>query len=47
MKNHGINRKDDRVINVTSDVTWIGVLDYNIVTFDIVMQTNFGTTYNS
>jgi len=34
-------------LKVTSDVSWIGVLDKNIVTFDIVMETKFGTTYNS
>lgn len=47
MKNDRVERKDDRVIDITSDVRWIGVLDYDIVTFDIVMQTDFGTTYNS
>jgi len=42
------NRKpDDRIIEITPDVKWIGVLDYDIVTFDIVMETEFGTTYNS
>jgi NADH oxidase (H2O-forming) len=34
-------------LKVNNDVTWIGVLDRNIVTFDIVMETQFGTTYNS
>jgi NADH oxidase (H2O-forming) len=34
-------------LKVNNDVTWIGVLDRNIVTFDIVMETRFGTTYNS
>lgn len=38
---------DDKIIDVTGDVKWIGVLDYNIRTFDIVMQTEYGTTYNS
>ncbi len=38
---------DDRIIDITSDVKWIGVLDYDIKTFDIVMHTDFGTTYNS
>lgn len=38
---------DDKIIDVTCDVKWIGVLDYDIKTFDIVMSTNFGTTYNS
>lgn len=39
--------KDDKVIEVTPDVKWIGILDYDIRTFDIVMHTNYGTTYNS
>ncbi len=39
--------KDDKIIDVTSDVKWIGILDYDIRTFDIVMHTDFGTTYNS
>jgi len=42
-----MDKKDDRIIDITSDVKWIGVLDYDILTFDIVMHTEFGTTYNS
>lgn len=42
-----MNKKDDRIIDITSDVKWIGVLDYDIKTFDIVMHTEFGSTYNS
>ncbi|HUX55626.1 MAG TPA: FprA family A-type flavoprotein [Bacteroidales bacterium] len=42
-----MSKRDDSVIDVTRDVKWIGVLDYDIKTFDIVMQTNYGTTYNS
>jgi flavorubredoxin len=42
-----MTRIDDKIIDVTSDVKWIGVLDYDIKTFDIVMNTNYGTTYNS
>ena len=38
---------DNRVIDLTPDVKWIGVLDYDIRTFDIVMHTDHGTTYNS
>jgi len=38
---------DNKVLEVTKDVKWIGVLDYDIVTFDVVMETKFGTTYNS
>ena len=42
-----MNSKDDTIIDVTGDVKWIGVLDYDIRTFDIVMNTDYGTTYNS
>lgn len=39
--------KDTGVTKVTADVSWIGILDYDIRTFDIVMSTEYGTTYNS
>jgi len=39
--------KDKKILNVSEDVKWIGVLDYDIVTFDVVMETKYGTTYNS
>lgn len=35
------------IIDITNDVKWIGIRDYDIKTFDIVMTTEFGTTYNS
>lgn len=35
------------ILSVTENVSWIGSLDRDIVTFDIVMETQFGTTYNS
>ncbi|MEE4257598.1 MAG: FprA family A-type flavoprotein [Bacteroidales bacterium] len=38
---------DKKVLEITPDVHWIGVLDRDIVTFDVVMETEFGTTYNS
>lgn len=38
---------DNRILAVNNDISWIGVLDPNLVTFDIVMETKFGTTYNS
>lgn len=38
---------DNKVIDINSDVKWIGVLDPNLVTFDVVMETQDGTTYNS
>ena len=34
-------------MEVSEDVSWIGVLDRDLVTFDIVMETKYGTTYNS
>jgi len=42
-----MEKPDDNVINVTDDVKWIGILDFDIKTFDIVMTTDYGTTYNS
>lgn len=39
--------EDTKILNVTDDVSWIGVLDKDIRTFDIVMETSYGTTYNS
>jgi len=38
---------DLHALQLTSDVSWIGVLDKDLVTFDIVMETKYGTTYNS
>ena len=35
------------VIDVSESVKWIGILDYDIVSFDVVMETEYGTTYNS
>jgi len=37
----------NKILEITKDVKWIGVLDKNIRNFDIVMETKFGTTYNS
>ncbi len=39
--------KDHKILDVREDVKWIGVLDFDIVTFDVVMETKYGTTYNS
>ena len=39
--------RHNKIINITDKVKWIGILDYDIVTFDIVMKTDYGTTYNS
>jgi flavorubredoxin len=42
-----IDRKDDRTLKISESVSWVGILDYDIVTFDVVMKTDYGTTYNS
>jgi len=39
--------KESMILNIGNDVKWIGALDYDIVTFDVVMETEYGTTYNS
>lgn len=39
--------KDTMILDIGQDVKWIGALDYDIVTFDVVMETEYGTTYNS
>ncbi len=38
---------DNKTLSVSDSVTWTGVFDHDIVTFDIVMETKYGTTYNS
>jgi NADH oxidase (H2O-forming) len=38
---------DEKILDITKDVKWIGILDRDITTFDIVMETAHGTTYNS
>lgn len=35
------------ILSVSQSVKWIGILDADIRTFDIVMETEYGTTYNS
>ena len=36
-----------KAIQVAEGVFWTGVLDYDIEVFDIIMRTEYGTTYNS
>lgn len=38
---------NNHVLEITKNVRWIGALDFDIVTFDVVMETEYGTTYNS
>lgn len=33
--------------SITSDLKWLGALDPDLRTFDIIMHTEFGTTYNA
>ena len=37
----------NEIIKITNDVSWIGIRDFDITTFDVVMTTEYGTTYNS
>ncbi len=36
-----------KILDVSNSVKWIGAFDPGLVTFDIVMETKYGTTYNS
>jgi flavorubredoxin len=42
-----MHNNNDLVLEVTPAVKWVGILDHDIKTFDIVMNTEYGTTYNS
>ena len=39
--------KDINPLKISDSVYWAGILDEDLVTFDIVMETRYGTTYNS
>jgi NADH oxidase (H2O-forming) len=39
--------KDINPLKISNSVYWTGILDEDLVTFDIVMETRYGTTYNS
>ena len=32
---------------ITNDLTWVGVQDPQLKVFDIIMETEYGTTYNA
>ena len=34
-------------LKVKDDIFWVGALDFDIRTFDVIMRTEYGTTYNS
>ncbi|MDR2836126.1 MAG: FprA family A-type flavoprotein [Bacteroidales bacterium] len=37
----------NKILKLNERVSWIGIYDYDITTFDVVMETKYGTTYNS
>ena len=37
----------NNILEIKKDIKWVGALDKDLETFDIVMETRFGTTYNS
>jgi flavorubredoxin len=39
--------KNVNPLKISESVYWAGILDEDLVTFDIVMETKYGTTYNS
>ncbi len=38
---------DTKIFPVTGDVHWVGVMDKELRTFDVIMHTPYGSTYNS
>jgi len=34
-------------LEISKDLYWVGVLDPDLKIFDIIMETKYGTTYNS
>lgn len=34
-------------LKINESVSWTGIVDHDLVTFDVVMETKYGTTYNS
>jgi flavorubredoxin len=45
--NINLNMPDNKVLKISDHVSWVGVLDRDIVTFDVVMETKYGTSYNA
>lgn len=37
----------NRILEIKEDIKWVGIRDEGLETFDIVMETKYGTTYNS
>lgn len=39
--------RNDKILDVKEGIKWIGILDPTLTVFDVVMETKYGTTYNS
>lgn len=39
--------QDNKILDISKSVKWVGALDKDLQTFDVVMTTEYGTTYNS
>ena len=35
------------ILEAKDNIYWVGALDKDLRTFDVIMRTEFGTTYNS
>ena len=36
-----------KALEIKNNIYWVGTLDKDIRTFDVIMHTDYGTTYNS
>lgn len=42
-----MQKTDKTIVKLTNNTSWVGIRDYEIKNFDLVMETKHGTTYNS
>ena len=38
---------NEKSVKIKENIYWVGVIDYELKVFDIIMETEFGSTYNS
>ena len=38
---------DNQILKISDSVSWLGILDKDLKTFDVIMTTEYGTTYNA
>ena len=43
----GVLRMNVKTYEIIKDIYWVGVVDYDLRVFDIIMETEFGSTYNA